>query len=163
MASCLGGGDTLALQMSARINQRGIRIIKHFESLRLEPYYCPAGILTVGYGHVIRNPSENKKIGPDEADELLYQDLVIAESAVSRLIKVPLNEDQFSALVSFTFNVGGGTLQRSGLRAKLNRGEYESVAPELQKWVRSGARVLAGLVLRRQLEAKLFNGLPTGV
>lgn len=91
-----------------------------------------------------------------EAERLLRKDVCFAERAVLRLIKVPLSDGQFDALVSFTFNLGSGSLQRSTLRRKLNRAEYDSIPNELMRWVNAGGRRLKGLVRRRAAEAELF-------
>lgn len=106
------------------ITQSGLDLIKRFEGFVGNVYFCPAGYPTIGYGHVVKR-SEDFSAGIDavQAEELLRQDAVIAERAVLRLIKVPLTDGQFDALVSFTFNLGGGALQRSTLRRKVNREE----------------------------------------
>ena len=104
------------------INQAGLNLIKYFESYKQFPYICPAGYLTIGYGHVIKpNETFENGISPEAAEALLKEDVENAECAVIRLIVVPLTDNQFSALVSFTFNLGGGALQRSTLRMKINR------------------------------------------
>ena len=143
------------------INERGIEIVKSFEGLSLKPYLCPAKVWTVGYGST--TGSDGGPVDPDmepitevHADALLGRDLETSERWVSRLIKEPLSENQFSALVSFTFNVGAGEFQRSTLRMKLNRGEYQNAADEFPKWRRAGGRILAGLVRRRTAERALF-------
>ena len=91
-----------------------------------------------------------------ETETLLIRDLENSEGWVSRLIKTALTENQYSALTSFTFNVGAGALQRSTLRMKLNRGEYQGAADEFPKWRIAGGRILAGLVRRRAAERSLF-------
>ncbi|MBN8542806.1 MAG: lysozyme [Alphaproteobacteria bacterium] len=88
--------------------------------------------------------------------DALRKDLRVAEQAVMRLIHVPLTQNQFDALVSFTFNLGSGALQRSTLRRKINRGEHEAAAREFSKWVFAGGKRLSGLVRRRQAEGKLY-------
>ena len=95
-------------------------------------------------------------ISEAEAEALLIRDLENSEGWVSRLIKTALTENQYSALVSFTFNVGAGALQRSTLRMKLNRGEFQGAADEFPKWRIAGGRILAGLVRRRAAERILF-------
>ena len=91
-----------------------------------------------------------------EATDILRKDVGIAERAVVRLISVPLTDGQFDALVSFTFNLGAGALQRSTLRRKVNRGEHESVPAELMKWVWAAGKRLPGLVRRRQAEGASY-------
>ena len=117
---------------------------------------------TVGYGATVS--STGGSIDPDmepisetEAEALLLRDLENSEGWVSRLIKAALTENQYSALTSFTFNVGAGALQRSTLRMKLNREEYQGAADEFSKWRIAGGRVLAGLVRRRAAERSLFS------
>ena len=143
------------------INERGIETVKSFEGLSLKPYLCPAKVWTVGYGST--TGSDGGPVDPDmepitevHADALLGRDLETSERWVSRLSKEPLSENQFSALTSFTFNVGCGALQRSTLRMKFNRGEYLGAADEFPKWRRAGGRILAGLVGRRAAEKALF-------
>lgn len=140
------------------INTAGLELIKRFEGFVPKVYLCPAGIPTIGYGHVVKKGEDfTGGITHDKASMILAQDVFFAEDAVCRLITVPLNDNQFSALVSFTFNVGSGALQRSTLRMKLNRGEYEEVPKELLRWSRAGGRVLKGLLARRRAEAALFE------
>ena len=95
-------------------------------------------------------------ISETEAEALLLRDLESSEGWISRLIKTTLTENQFSALTSFTFNVGAGALQRSTLRMKLNRSEYQGAVDEFPKWRIAGGRILAGLVRRRAAEQALF-------
>ena len=122
------------------INERGIEIIKGFEGFSSEPYLCPANVWTVGYGAT--RGSTGGPVGPDmkliseaEAEALLVRDLESSEGWVLGLVKKALTDNQFSALTSFTFNVGCGALQRSTLRMKLNREEYRGAADESPKWV----------------------------
>ncbi len=140
------------------ISQAGLDLIKQFEGGSAKPYRCPAGMMTIGYGHVIRPgesfPSEG--ISREQAEMLLKQDVGRAERAVLRLINVPLTEGQFDALVSFAFNLGEGALQRSSLRRKVNRSEHAEVPPELLKWCWAGGRRLPGLLRRRVAEAAIY-------
>lgn len=125
-------------------------------------YICPAGYPTIGYGHVVMAHEQDQfalGITQAEATELLRKDVGIAERAVLRLISVPLTDGQFDALVSFTFNLGAGALQRSTLRRKVNRGEHESILAELMKWVWAAGKRLPGLVRRRQIEALHYGSL----
>lgn len=150
-----------------------IKVIKHHEGVRVKPYRCPALLWTVGVGHVIdqshiKVPFEerrslpipdgwNRVLAMDEVDALLAQDLGKFERGVARLC--PASADRqgvFDALVSFSFNVGLGNLQRSGLRMKTNRGEFEEAADEFMKWTKAAGRVLPGLVKRRQDERALY-------
>ena len=136
-----------------RLNADGIELIKRFEGLHLRA--CPAQVWTIGYGHTgaVR---EGQVIDESEAQQLLLADLAGAEKAVRRHVRVPLDDDQFSALVSFTFNLGEGNLRSSTLLRKLNAGDYDAVPSELARWVKAGGRTLAGLVRRRAAEGELF-------
>ena len=116
---------------------------------------------TVGYGATRSSTGgpidlDMEPITEAEAEALLIRDLESSEGWVSRLIKTALTENQYSALVSFTLNVGAGALQRSTLRMKLNRGEFQGAADEFPKWRIAGGRILAGLVRRRAAERILF-------
>jgi lysozyme len=135
----------------------GIDLIKRFEGFSPAPYVCPGGHETIGYGHVIRDREIWDTIDEHTATLLLMQDIAVAESAVSRLITVHLDDCQFDALVSFTYNVGAGALQRSTLRRKANRGDHGLVPRELMRWVNAGGRRMPGLVRRRRAEAKLYE------
>ena len=139
------------------ITQNGLDLIKRFEGFSRTVYFCPAGYPTIGYGHVVKD-DENFSAGIDEAqaEELLRQDAQIAERAVLRLINVPLTDGQFDALVSFTYNLGGGALQRSTLRRKINREEHAEVPEQFMRWVWAGGRKLKGLVRRRAAESDLY-------
>lgn len=139
------------------ITEIGLNLIKKYEGFYALPYRCPADLLTIGYGHVIqKHESFKTMISVEEALNLLKQDVGVAERAVNRTIAYPVNDNQFDALVSFTFNLGTGQLQRSTLRMKLNRGDVEGTAKEFLKYVFAGGRKLKGLVLRRQEESLLF-------
>ena len=145
--------------MDRMINQAGIDLIKDFEGLHLTPYLCPSKVWTIGYGHT-RTVRMGMSITQEEADQLLTGDLQIVARAVQRLVSVPLNDNQFAALVSFAFNVGIGNLEQSTLLRLLNRGWYEQVPAQLMRWNRSRGEVLGGLSRRRGAEAKLWNTQP---
>ena len=136
-------------------------MVKSFEGLALKPYLCPANLWTVGYGATVSRTGgpidpDMEPISEIEAEALLLRDLESSEGWVSRLIKTALTENQYSALTSFTFNVGAGALQRSTLRMKLNRSEYRGAADEFPKWKFANKRILAGLIRRRAAERELF-------
>jgi lysozyme len=141
------------------ITQEGLNLIKHFEGFEPEIYLDAAGLPTIGYGHLIR-PGEHKMfengITEPAAQALLAKDVWSAERSVLRLISVPLDDGQFDALVSFTFNLGGGALQRSTLRRKVSREEHHEVPEQLMRWVWAGGRKLKGLARRRAAEAELY-------
>ena len=147
--------------MSRTINKRGLNLVKQFEGFYAEAYLCPAGVWTIGYGHT-RGVRQGQVITAEMAETTLAQDLADAAEAVERLISVPLTDNQFAALVSFTFNVGDGNLQESTLRRKLNAGDYGDVPFELSRWnkatdpVSGEKRTLRGLVRRRAAEGELW-------
>lgn len=155
-------------------------IIKRWEGIEdgdpttveLDPYMDPAGIWTIGWGHVVRDRMnmpivglENKSkafgrypggITMQRAEAMLQVDAQDAASGVSRLVTVPLTQSQFDALVSFTFNVGVGALARSKLLAVLNVGRYADVPFQMKRWVYAGGAKLRGLINRREDEARLW-------
>ena len=141
------------------VTELGVEMIKMFEGYRGKPYYCPAGYLTIGYGHVINETEKDTLtyVNEEEAEELLKRDLIKYEKTVLRLINVPLTDGMFDSLVSFTFNLGGGALQRSTLRQKLNREEYQNAADEFPKWcLINGGKKSIGLLRRRLIERDVF-------
>ena len=139
------------------ISQQGLALVKHFEGFNSSVYYCPAGYATIGYGHLVKgNELFERPISESVAEALLRQDVRSAERAVRRLIQVPLTQSQFDSLVSFTYNLGGGALQRSTLRRVINRGHHHEVPRQLRRWVWAGGRKLKGLVRRREAEAELY-------
>lgn len=135
---------------------RNKEIIKQSEGLRLEAYLCPAGVWTIGYGHTGKDVVEGMKITRGEAEELLEGDLEKFEKDILKMVKVGLTQNQFDALVSFTYNVGGGALKTSTLLKKLNAGDYMGAADEFLKWTKAGGKELPGLVKRRRTERALF-------
>ena len=156
--------------MTRSINQAGLDLVKHFEGLYTDAYICPAGVPTIGYGHT-KNVQMGQTITEPEAEQLLKEDMAGSADAVERTITVVLNDNQFAALTSFTFNVGAGNLRASTLCRKLNGGDYDCVPEELARWVKATnpatgkKRTLAGLVKRRNAEAQLWltdaDGDPT--
>ena len=141
-----------------KLSTNGLEFIKGFEAFRSTPYLCTGGYWTVGYGHALRKGESKEEVTRDRALEILSKDVRVAESAVSRLVKVALSQNQIDAIISFTFNLGGGSFQSSTLRQKLNRGEFEDVPSELMRWVRSGGKITKGLIRRRLAEATMFMG-----
>lgn len=139
-----------------RTNAAGTQLIKTYEGLHLTPYLCPGKIWTIGYGHT-RTVRSGLVITPEQANQLLEEDLRLVERAVQRLVQVPLNDNQFAALVSFAFNVGIGNFERSTLLRLLNRGWYEQVPAQLMRWNRAQGEVLGGLSRRRAAEGRLWD------
>jgi lysozyme len=138
-----------------RISPNGIKFIKLEEGLSLTSYLCPARVWTVGYGHT-RHARSGMKITEAEAEGLLYADLVAFERAVNELVQVPLNQDQFDALVSFVFNVGVSAFSKSTLLKLLNQGEYAAAKEQFARWNKAGGEVSPGLINRRRRESALF-------
>ena len=138
-------------------SQDGINLIKEFEGLQLESYYCASGVLTIGYGHTGTDVYIGQRINEQQAEELLRQDLKRFEQGVPGLITVPLLQKEFDAIVSFSFNVGLGGLSDSTFRKRMNRGEDKPTCfrEEFPKWVKGGSGVLPGLVRRRDAEIHL--------
>ncbi len=137
----------------------GINFIKSFESFSSRVYLCPGGFRTIGYGHVLAKGEYYSIISHQNALELLKLDLTSIEKSVIRNINIPLSQNQFDSLVSFTFNVGGGSLQRSRLRQKINYGSsIDEISKEFLYWVYSNGRKLQGLVRRRIFEARVYCG-----
>jgi lysozyme len=137
-----------------KIPEQAKDLVKKYESLRLKRYICPAGYPTIGWGHVLRD--DTKSINVESAIQFLEEDLKKSALSVLRLTKVSLSDNQYSALISFVFNLGGGAYQRSTLRMKLNREDYIGASKEFKKWCRAGNEILNGLVNRRKEEAELF-------
>ena len=139
------------------ISQEGLSLIKKFEGCELESYKCAAGVWTIGYGST-KGVEEGMEISQERADMLLLEDVEVFEEAVSKLVEVPLEQNQFDALVSWTFNLGSTNLQNSTLLKVLNNKDYEGVPSQIKRWNKAGGEVLQGLVRRREAEALLFEG-----
>ena len=154
------------------VSDRAIKMIKHHEGVRQKPYRCPAKLWTIGVGHVLYpeqgkmkiddrdgfalKPEDNRVFSMEEVDGILKSDLQRFERGVATYCPVALTQGQFDALVSFAFNVGLGTLQRSTLRQKVLRDDMEGAAEEFLKYCMAGGRVLKGLQTRRTDEKALF-------
>ena len=155
------------------ISEAGIQLIKSFEGCHSSPYRCPAGLWTIGYGHVLYpdqarlktperasyplKPEHNRVWDADEIDELLEADLLRFSDGVLRLCPAAAdNESHHAALTCLSFNIGLGNLQASTLRMKFNRGDIEGAADEFLKWRKSNGVVLRGLERRREAERALF-------
>lgn len=142
-------------------SQNCINIIEECEGFRSKPYLCPAGIPTIGYGSTQYADGSaitlmDIPISNDEAVTLLLSTLRRYVTAVNNFVKVPLSQNQFDALVDFTYNAGVGALQTSTLLKKLNSKDYVGASLEFAKWVHGGGKILPGLVKRRELEKALF-------
>ena len=155
-----------------QMSQHGLSLLEQWEGFKLQVYKDSAGLPTIGVGHLLTRSelaSGNIVIGgvpvkyaggltQQQVTDLLAQDVVPAQQAVNAGVKVALNQNQFDALVSFTFNVGNGAFLGSTLLKVLNQGQYDQVPTQLLRWTRSGGQLVQGLVNRRQNEIKLWNG-----
>jgi lysozyme len=155
-----------------KVSAQCISMIRHHEGVRFRPYRCPAALHTIGVGHVLYadqaklpldqrgayplRPEDNRTFSTEEVDGILKSDLARFERGVAVQCPVELTQGRFDALVSFSFNCGLGTLQRSTLRQKLLRGETEDAAQELLKYCMGGGKILKGLQNRRIDERALF-------
>tara|TARA_R100000700_G_scaffold19809_1_gene26560 strand:+ start:81 stop:533 length:453 start_codon:yes stop_codon:yes gene_type:complete len=140
-----------------KISEEGISLIKNYEGCRLEAYQDSVGIWTIGYG-VIKGVKEGDKINQEEADHLLQEELPEYEGYINDMIKVPLEQCQFDALVCWVYNLGPNNLRDSTLLRILNEGDYNGVPEQIKRWNKAGGTVLAGLVKRRAAESDLFQG-----
>jgi len=141
-------------------NQAGIELIKEFEGLRLRAYRCPAGVPTIGYGTTVYPTGYKVQMGDqctaEQAEEFLRSDLRAFERDVERTVRVPLNTNQFSALVSFAYNLGAEALRKSTLLRLLNAHNYAGAAEQFARWTYAAGKQLPGLVRRRAAERALF-------
>lgn len=140
-----------------KISQTGVNLIKEFEGLRLTPYQDSVGVWTVGYGSTGKHVVPGKSITNKQAEDLLKEDLARFEDCVTKMVLVPIGQNQFDALVSFAFNLGCGNLASSTLLKLLNAGDYAGAAAQFVRWNKAGGKVLAGLTRRREAEAALFK------
>lgn len=163
-----------------KLSKAGADLMHRYEGCRNKPYLCPADIWTIGYGHVLYQdqirlpvvtnqpnvvirrkyslkPEDNRVWTKQEIDQLFAADVAVFERGVLRLVPGCVGrQGSFDALVSFAFNAGLGNLQRSTIRIKANRGDWEGAAEAFMGWVKGGGKVLPGLVKRRQAEKALF-------
>lgn len=145
------------------VTNQGLALIKRFEGFSATPYLCPAGWWTIGWGAIQGLDGQpvtaaTPSVTEEKAEALLLRDVAVAERAVLRLISAPLTDGRFDALAPFVFNLGGGALQRSTLRRKVNREDHAYVPDEFRKWVWGGGHKLPGLTRRREAEAVLYEG-----
>ena len=165
-----------------KLSKDGEDLMHRYEGFRSKPYLCPAHIWTIGYGHVLYQeqiklpvlrtpekpakmirkemplkPEDNRVWTKTEIDELFKIDVETFERGVLRLVPgVVGRQGSFDALVSISYNFGLGNLQRSTIRMRANRGDWEGAAEAFMVWTKGGGKVLPGLVKRREAEVKLF-------
>ncbi|MBY0444878.1 MAG: lysozyme [Burkholderiales bacterium] len=137
--------------------KNGIALIQKFEGLRLTSYQDSVGIWTIGDGHTGADVKPGMTINPSQVLILLQQDLERFESGVNKSVKVPLTQNQFDALISFSYNVGLGNFSKSTLLKRLNEANYSGAADQFPRWNKAGGQILKGLVDRRNAEAALFR------
>lgn len=145
------------------LSKKGFDFIKGWEALRLKAYLDGGGVWSIGWGHT-KGVREGLVITREDAEDFLIEDVWYFETGVRDLVKVPLTQEQFDALVSFSFNVGldqdeddkAEGLGDSTLLKKLNKGDYEGAADELPKWNKDNGKVVRGLTRRRAAERTLF-------
>ena len=131
--------------------------MKHFESCKLTAYQDSVGVWTIGWGHTA-GVKKGDNWTQDEADDILLNDLEKFEGYVNQYVKVPLTQNQFDALVSWTFNLGPGNSKSSTMLTKLNEKNYDEVPSQMKRWNKAGGKVLRGLERRRNAETAMFSG-----
>lgn len=142
--------------MPRLINSAGLALIKEYEGFEAHAYQDTGGVWTCGYGHT-RGVGPGVSCTPEQAEVWLEADLESAEKDVQRLVKVPLNDNQYAALVSFTFNLGGHQLGKSTLLKLLNAGDYAGAGGQFKFWIYDNGKKLKGLIKRRAAEAALWS------
>lgn len=140
-----------------RASNECVELIKHFEGCRLEAYLCPASVWTIGYGHT-DGVREGDVIDQEAAEALLIEDLEEYEGYVNKMVEIALKQNEFDAIVSWTFNLGPVNLKESTLLNRINYGPLSDVPFQLQRWNKAGGKILEGLVKRRAAEAALWKG-----
>ena len=143
-----------------KLTDEGLTLIKRFEGFRGSAYRCPAGVWTIGYGHTTQaGPpavTASLRLTEVQAHAVLAADLERFARDVRLALRRELNDQQFSALVSFAYNVGSNAFRSSSVLKAVNAGDFDAVPRRLQLWIKGGGRVLPGLVKRRAAEAELF-------
>ncbi len=139
-----------------KTSKEGILLIKKFEGCELEAYQCSADVWTIGYGHTY-NVKEGDTCSQKDADRILAEDLEEFEGYVQEAVGVPLKQNEFDALVAWTYNLGPGNLRSSTMLKRLNDSRFDEVPSEMRRWNKAGGKVVNGLVRRREAEALLFK------
>lgn len=140
-----------------QIGEEGLALIKYFETLFLKAYLCPAKVWTIGWGST-KGVYEGMEITEERAKELLKEDVEESEDWVYKLVEPTLNQHEFDAMVSWTFNLGPTNLKSSTLLKRINSNDLGDVPYQMKRWVRAKGKVLKGLVRRRNAEALLWQG-----
>ena len=139
------------------ISQEGISLIKKFEGCELEAYKCAAGVWTIGYGHT-KDVKEGDSILKEDAESMLVHELQKYCNDVDIAVKVDLKQNEFDALVSWTYNLGPTNLNSSTMLKVLNEGKHNEVPAQMKRWNKASGQVKQGLVRRREAEALMFEG-----
>jgi len=145
------------------VSKNGLDLIKEFESFKSKPYLCPSQKATIGFGSTYypdgkKVTLQDKEITEEKAFEILeYIANKDFGSNINKVVKVPLNQNQFDALVSFAYNIGNGNFNSSTLLRWLNQGNYKEASMQLLRWDKSKGIVLNGLTKRRKAEKALFD------
>lgn len=148
-------GEIINMQ-NMEISQEGLSLIKKFEGCKLESYQCAAGVWTIGYGST-SGISEGMEISQQRAEALLLEDVAVFEEAVNKAVKVPLEQYEFDALVSWTFNLGPSNLNSSTMLKVLNENKKNEVPAQMRRWNKANGETLQGLIRRREAESLLFQ------
>jgi lysozyme len=155
MCGLNSSGETMSVnQLSC--SPRGRALIEKFEGLRLTAYQDMVGVWTIGYGHTGPDVKAGLTITQQQAEQLLINDLARFNNGVNALVTVKINQNQFDALISFSYNLGLGSLQQSTLLRLLNAGNFQAAADQFPRWDRAGGKEVAGLLARRNAERALF-------
>jgi len=140
------------------LSNEGLELLKKSEGFRNLVYADLTGLRTIGFGHRLKaNEQYPSGVTTEQAESILAADLAVAQSAIGRLVHVPLSQGQFDALVDFVFNLGAGRLAASTLLRYLNEGKYDAAAWELLAWDHAGHREIAALKRRREAEVRLWS------
>ena len=148
-------GEIINMQ-NMEISQEGLSLIKKFEGCKLESYQCAAGVWTIGYGST-SGVSEGMEISQQRAEALLLEDVAVFEEAVNKAVEVPLEQYEFDALVSWTFNLGPANLNSSTMLKVLNENKKNEVPAQMRRWNKANGETLQGLIRRREAESLLFQ------
>jgi lysozyme len=140
-----------------RTSAKGVSLIKDFEGLRLKAYQDSVGVWTIGYG-TTRGVTKGMSITAEQAERMLQNDIASFEPELDNLVKVPLSQNQWDALMSFVYNLGSANLASSTLLKLLNAGDYARAADQFPRWNKAGGQVLPGLTKRRNAERVMFLG-----
>lgn len=141
-----------------KTSQVGIDLIKKYEGFSAKIYLCPAGKLTIGYGHVVLRGEKFPPTGisAEMSENILKNDVIIAENAINNLVNVEISQNQFDALASFIYNIGAKAFANSKLLKFINESNFASAADEFKKWVFASGKPQNGLKVRREAERDVF-------